>query len=64
MNCLANLSTDNTFRAITVSEPGKFSVKEYEKPHPVSKDIVLKIEMTGVCGTDPHIIYDRKPIRG
>ncbi len=52
----------STFRALTVTEPGVFGVKEYEKPHPSSKDMLMRIEMTGVCGTDPHIIYDKKPI--
>jgi L-iditol 2-dehydrogenase len=34
----------------------------YQRPKPRVKDILLRIEMTGVCGTDPHIIYDRKPL--
>ncbi len=59
---MEQLTSNSSFRALTVSEPGIFGVQEYEKPHPAPKDVLLKIEMTGVCGTDPHIIYDRKPI--
>src|SRR5579872_2065300 len=56
------MSNDKKFRALTVTEPGVFGVKEYEVPRPVSRDMLMKIEMTGVCGTDPHIIYDKRPI--
>lgn len=51
-----------TFRAVTVSKPGKIFLSDYERPKPEFKDCLLKIEMTGVCGTDPHIIYDEKPL--
>jgi threonine dehydrogenase-like Zn-dependent dehydrogenase len=47
---------------LTVTDPGIFGISEYETPEPTSKDVLIKIEMTGVCGTDPHIIYDKKPI--
>jgi L-iditol 2-dehydrogenase len=56
------MSVRKKFRALTVTEPGIFGVKEYETPDPSSKDVLLKIEMTGICGTDPHIIFDKKPI--
>lgn len=48
-------------RAVTVSKPGAISVREYDRPEVRSKDALLKIEMSGVCGTDPHIIFDEKP---
>jgi len=50
------------FRAVTVPEPGVIGVKEYERLEPRPKDVLLRIEMTGVCGTDPHIIFDEKPL--
>lgn len=48
-------------RAVTVSKPGEIAVREYDRPELRSKDSLLKIEMSGVCGTDPHIIFDEKP---
>jgi len=47
---------------VTVPEPGVIGVKEYERLEPRPKDVLLRIEMTGVCGTDPHIIFDEKPL--
>jgi threonine dehydrogenase-like Zn-dependent dehydrogenase len=56
------MSNAGKFRALTVTKPGTFRVDQYDIPDPSSKDVLVKIEMTGVCGTDPHIIYDKKPI--
>jgi threonine dehydrogenase-like Zn-dependent dehydrogenase len=50
------------FRAVTVPEPGVIGVREYERPEVRSRDSLLRIEMSGVCGTDPHIIFDKKPL--
>jgi len=50
-------------RAATVSEPGVLEIKEYEKPPLDSKAWLLKIEMAGICGTDHHMINNRRPFR-
>ncbi len=50
-----------SFLAATVTEPGIVKVMKYEKPKLGPKSWFLKIEMCGICGTDPHLINSRKP---
>ncbi|MCH7412336.1 zinc-binding alcohol dehydrogenase family protein [Belliella sp. R4-6] len=39
---------------IICEEPGKFSLKEKEKPEPRSGEVLIAIKKIGVCGTDIH----------
>jgi threonine dehydrogenase-like Zn-dependent dehydrogenase len=59
---LGGVKMVSRFQAVTVKEPGSLGVESYERPTIRARDALLMIEMTGVCGTDPHIIFDKKPL--
>src|SRR5436305_14805892 len=47
-------------RAVTFQAPGVVSVEERPEPEPVDpEDAVVRIEATGVCGSDLHIYHGR-----
>jgi L-iditol 2-dehydrogenase len=43
-----------TARAVTVVEPYKLEVREYEIPALRPGGLLVKMEMSGICGTDKH----------
>jgi threonine dehydrogenase-like Zn-dependent dehydrogenase len=50
-------------RAVTFQAPGVVSVEERPEPEPVDpEDAVVRIEATGVCGSDLHIFHGRVQI--
>jgi 2-desacetyl-2-hydroxyethyl bacteriochlorophyllide A dehydrogenase len=50
-------------RAVTFQAPGEVSVQERPEPEPIaSDDAVVKIEASGVCGSDLHIYHGRVQI--
>src|ERR1700681_515195 len=50
-------------RAVTFQAPGEVLVEEVPEPHiEHSADAVVRIEATGVCGSDLHIFHGRVPI--
>src|SRR5215831_753095 len=40
--------------AATLVEPGKYELREYPLPEPASGCVLVKMEMSGICGTDKH----------
>jgi len=42
-------------RAIVYDAPRSFTVAELPEPRPAADEVRLRVEMTGVCGTDVHI---------
>ncbi|MBA7518539.1 putative zinc-type alcohol dehydrogenase-like protein YjmD [subsurface metagenome] len=40
---------------------GKFELKEYPVPEPAPGTILVKQELTGICGTDIHMYHGRLP---
>jgi threonine dehydrogenase-like Zn-dependent dehydrogenase len=40
--------------AATLVEPGKYEVREYPLPEPAPGCVLVKMEMSGICGTDKH----------
>jgi D-arabinitol dehydrogenase (NADP+) len=42
-------------RAIVYDAPRSFTVAELPEPTPAADEVRLRVEMTGVCGTDVHI---------
>ncbi len=47
-------------RAVTFQAPGVLSVEERPDPEPVDpQDAVIRVEATGVCGSDLHIYHGR-----
>jgi 2-desacetyl-2-hydroxyethyl bacteriochlorophyllide A dehydrogenase len=50
-------------RALTFQGPGKVSVEERPRPELLDpEDVVLRIDASGVCGSDLHIYHGRLPI--
>jgi 2-desacetyl-2-hydroxyethyl bacteriochlorophyllide A dehydrogenase len=50
-------------RAVTFQAPGVVSVEERPEPEPTDpEDAVVRIEATGVCGSDLHIFHGRVQI--
>jgi threonine dehydrogenase-like Zn-dependent dehydrogenase len=40
--------------AATLVEPGRYEVREFPLPEPAPGCVLLKMEMSGICGTDKH----------
>ncbi len=40
--------------AATLVEPGRYEVREYPLPEPAPGCVLVKMEMSGICGTDKH----------
>src|SRR5664279_4333050 len=50
-------------RALTFQAPGRVSIEDRPKPElQDSEDVVLRIDASGVCGSDLHIYHGRLPI--
>ena len=43
-------------RAIVFSGPGQFSLEEVPEPIPGPRDVVVRVEAVGICGTDIHVL--------
>ncbi len=43
-----------TVRAATLVAPGRYEVREYPMPDPGPGSVLVKIELSGICGTDKH----------
>ncbi|MFH2126426.1 MAG: hypothetical protein ABIK12_07900, partial [Pseudomonadota bacterium] len=50
-------------RAVVAVEAGKLEMREYPLPEIGEEDGILKLEMVGVCGSDPGI-FKGKSARG
>jgi threonine dehydrogenase-like Zn-dependent dehydrogenase len=40
--------------AATLVKPGKYEIREYPLPEPASGCVLIRMEMSGICGTDKH----------
>lgn len=40
--------------AATLVEPGKYEIREYPLPDPAPGCVLVKMEVSGICGTDKH----------
>ncbi|MDA1045011.1 MAG: zinc-binding dehydrogenase [Verrucomicrobia bacterium] len=40
--------------AATLVEPGRYEIREYALPDPAPGCVIVKMEMSGICGTDKH----------
>src|SRR5580704_19569348 len=40
--------------AATLVRPGHYEIREYPLPEPAADCVVVKMEMSGICGTDKH----------
>src|SRR3954462_10541401 len=49
--------------AVTFQEPGKVALEERPEPEPLAADdAVVKVDASGVCGSDLHIYHGRVQI--
>ena len=46
--------SSNTVMAATLVEPGRYELREYPLPDPQPGCVLVKMEMSGICGTDKH----------
>jgi alcohol dehydrogenase len=47
-------------RAVAFQEPGRVAIEERPEPEPVAADdAVVRVEATGICGSDLHIYHGR-----
>src|SRR6202167_3954432 len=46
--------SDQIVLAATLVEPGRYEVREYPLPEPEPGCVLVKMEMSGICGTDKH----------
>ena len=52
-------------RAVAMTAPGNMEVRSYPYPQIDRDSAILKVEMTGVCGTDKHVFKgEASQIRG
>jgi threonine dehydrogenase-like Zn-dependent dehydrogenase len=40
--------------AATLVKPGKYEIREYPLPEPAADCVLIRMEMSGICGTDKH----------
>src|SRR2546421_8172292 len=50
-------------RAVTFQEPGRIALEERPEPEPIAPDdAVVRVEASGICGSDLHIYHGRVQI--
>lgn len=49
------------YQAAVVTERGKIQVESFPMPELDSRDMLVKVELAGVCGTDVHLLNSEKP---
>lgn len=50
-------------KAVLLSAPFKLELKDIEKPVPGDHDVLVKVEATGICGSDLHTYRGTHPFR-
>src|SRR2546423_2342035 len=49
--------------AVTFQEPGRVAVEERPEPEPIAADdAVVRVDASGICGSDLHIFHGRVQI--
>jgi len=49
-------------RAVVIEQPGKVGVQQVDDPTPGPREVVVKVEACGVCGTDIHLLEGDSPL--
>ena len=52
-----------TIQAAVMTEPGHFDLREFERPDIGEDELLLKIERTGICGSDKHMFAGHMPLQ-
>ena len=45
----------HTMKAVVYDEPGRYEVRELSVPEPGPGEVLLRVLVAGVCGTDLHL---------
>ncbi len=53
--------TEDAMRAIVLDHPGSFRVADVPDPTPRAREVVVRVDCCGICGTDLHIIDGEFP---
>lgn len=61
-NLSLSSSIPKTVRAVAMTAPGKTEMRTYPYPKMSHDTAILKVEMTGICGTDRHIYKGEAPM--
>jgi 2-desacetyl-2-hydroxyethyl bacteriochlorophyllide A dehydrogenase len=48
-------------KAIVLNGPNDFSLQEIEDPVPTAEEVEIQVRMTGICGTDIHLLRGKNP---
>lgn len=48
-------------KGIYLTGPNQFSLQELNDPVPGKKDVLIKVRMAGICGSDLHLLRGRNP---
>ncbi len=48
-------------KCIYLTGPNQFSLQELDDPVPGKKDVLIKVRMAGICGSDVHLLRGRNP---
>jgi 2-desacetyl-2-hydroxyethyl bacteriochlorophyllide A dehydrogenase len=51
-------------KGIYLTGPNKFSLQELADPVPGKNDVLIKVLMAGICGSDVHLLRGRNPFAG
>ena len=49
-------------RSLVMVEPGKLVMEEFEIPEVARDSALLKVEASGICGTDKHVYLGHFPL--
>ena len=52
---------EDDMRAARLSEPGTMRVEDVARPEPGPRDVLVRIEATGICGSDRHMFRGEYP---
>lgn len=44
-----------------MTNPGRISFRDVERPHPAADEVILQIKRIGVCGSDIHVFHGLHP---
>lgn len=50
-------------KAVRLEATGKLVLREVEKPEPGPGDLLVRVEVCGICGTDRHLFHGEFPSR-
>jgi D-arabinose 1-dehydrogenase-like Zn-dependent alcohol dehydrogenase len=53
----------STVQAAVMTAPGQIEIREFPRPAIAADEILLKVERTGICGSDKHMYAGHMPLQ-